>query len=1292
MNKHTLMLKGLVVFCMNAGVMAADYPPNIDYGDEGDFVARVAVEQGRAAMISTAGPILIANPILPGSSRTGVDENFTDTSWDLSDLTNPTLIQMQNCFEDKCYLGGGPHFHSHLTSYHDGKAYLNSGRWWQFGTGGWLRYDPDAETSIEQMVYSRDPLGDDRTQHGVELGEPWRYSHLTSPYDSVDYWEYNFNPSGAYQLRSTDRSHGTVFAEWDHAGLTGVTGFPIFSGNLLIFVSDQQQTGMAIYDISGLGEGETPRLISRYNPVLNTPDPIYPWADDPDERLGGYWVEPYGANKVVWGARRRGTAPSREYPSLYIVDFTDPVNPQLTCELYFDRDGTTLEDGDLGNTETSYIGFQDHYAFTDGFKVDMPACEAAYAADKVVDEQEFANVVTNNNALHNYGCDTGQYFRPLGQVGVYGGSDLGYSHTIIEHNGGPLKVQRPYTGGLLYNVFRDSEPGVYRSGTPIGGFPVSRNLSDTEAAIPAWIDIQPGDTLHAEGQIIDVISVSEPDKRVNEQGLCFLVTHDEPDMTPPYVSGHRPLAGQTDVPVDSFIHFHIPETLRGDTLASAVTLTNVSSGENVEFLMQSSHTGTVSMFPKANMVLGDEYRVDIQGVQDFMGNTMVPYSFSFTTGESQYQAIDIRPADPAPDFAGEPYYPNHSGNIACEAGDEYDSIWALNPENDSVSLIYAYTDPQTKEVTLEVENDAFVYTDSKPTSVTRIGGGVAVTYADTDKLRFNNVGWWGTSPYTAWGIGFDYGDRPVASVGHGDFLYVALYGSGEIAKIDMTTRQIVAKLAIGPKPKAMALTSDGSRLLVTRFISNKDYGEVYDINTAGTMSFRDPNQPSIRVNKVLVQDAADHGSGVPNYLRSIVIGPNDEYAYITANKANIDRGLYLNGAELDDDNTIRPMIAVLDLLNHRDSNIDPSTRENTIDLDNSADPSGITILPDGVTRVHALQGSNVVEFVNESANKLFRANAGFAPQSLCTTERNMYVKNFTDRTVSVIDIADYMYYGTRPHNVQEIVTVPAEDEVRTAQELRGLQVFYHARTPDISPEGYISCASCHDDGGHDGMTWDLTHMGEGLRNTISLRGASGTRFGNLHWSSNFDEVQDFEAQIEHLNGGTGLISGHTFNEGVSPLTETTSGISDDLDAMAAYVASLGKSSVMRSPESCPWGGRCDSLQHSGSWVFVNHQCATCHTGTAFRDGRSHDMGAIKESSGSRLGAALTEIRTPTLIELWDSAPYLHDGSAETLEDVFLTGEHANLGLDAVEREKLVQYLLNLDYLDFIEDDEAFTPQ
>ena len=85
--------------------------------------------------------------------------------------------------------------------------------------------------------------------------------------------------------------------------------------------------------------------------------------------------------------------------------------------------------------------------------------------------------------------------------------------------------------------------------------------------------------------------------------------------------------------------------------------------------------------------------------------------------------------------------------------------------------------------------------------------------------------------------------------------------------------------------------------------------------------------------------------------------------------------------------------------------------------------------------------------------------------------------------------------------------------------LQGKQFFYDARDTRLARDAYMSCATCHNDGGGDGRIWDLTGLGEGLRNTITLRGRAGGQ-GFLHWTGNFDEVQDFEGQIRTLAGGT----------------------------------------------------------------------------------------------------------------------------------------------------------------------------
>ncbi|HET9446412.1 MAG TPA: PA14 domain-containing protein, partial [Steroidobacteraceae bacterium] len=238
---------------------------------------------------------------------------------------------------------------------------------------------------------------------------------------------------------------------------------------------------------------------------------------------------------------------------------------------------------------------------------------------------------------------------------------------------------------------------------------------------------------------------------------------------------------------------------------------------------------------------------------------------------------------------------------------------------------------------------------------------------------------------------------------------------------------------------------------------------------------------------------------------------------------------------------------------------------------------------------------------------------------------------------------------------------------------RGKQFFYDARDPRLARDRYMSCASCHNDGGHDGRTWDLTGMGEGLRNTISLTGRGGMSHGFLHWSANFDEVQDFEGQIRSLAGGTGLMSDAAFATRTQPLGTTKAGVSADLDALAAYVTSL--TTFSQSPHRNS-DGSLTTLATQGRTVFQNANCGSCHAGSKFTDSASatlDNVGTIKQpTSGQRLGATLTGIDPPTLRDVWATAPYMHDGSAPTLADAVRA--HTGVNLSTADVNAVVAYL------------------
>jgi len=298
----------------------------------------------------------------------------------------------------------------------------------------------------------------------------------------------------------------------------------------------------------------------------------------------------------------------------------------------------------------------------------------------------------------------------------------------------------------------------------------------------------------------------------------------------------------------------------------------------------------------------------------------------------------------------------------------------------------------------------------------------------------------------------------------------------------------------------------------------------------------------------------------------------------------------------------------------------------------------------------------------------------------------LYVHASLSREVFVYDVSDFSALPDRVGRGLIILEEPS-DEL-----LLGQQLFNDSLDTRIARDGYIACAHCHLEGMADLRTWDFTDRGEGLRNTIDLLGRAGTGHGPIHWSANFDEVQDFEHDMRGPFRGTGLMTDSAFETGTrnQTLGDPKAGVSADLDALAVYVTSLD--TYLQSPfrES---DGSLPPAAIRGREVFERPAvgCTTCHAGAALTDSaftapatpRLHDVGTFGAGSGERLGATLTGIDTPTLHGLWQSAPYLHDGSAETLREVLTTRNPSDLhgvtgGLSASEVDDLVAYLVCLD--------------
>jgi cytochrome c peroxidase len=132
-----------------------------------------------------------------------------------------------------------------------------------------------------------------------------------------------------------------------------------------------------------------------------------------------------------------------------------------------------------------------------------------------------------------------------------------------------------------------------------------------------------------------------------------------------------------------------------------------------------------------------------------------------------------------------------------------------------------------------------------------------------------------------------------------------------------------------------------------------------------------------------------------------------------------------------------------------------------------------------------------------------------------------------------------------------------------------------------------------------------------------------------------------------------------------------------LPALQAYQLSL------KAP--APPAGSFDAAAATrGKLVFEGAgQCASCHSGANFTDAdvRLHpptDSIAEPESPSYAARSATKQYRTSPLKGVWQHAPYLHDGSAATLDSVVQTyNTRRSLGLSPQQVSDVVQYLKSL---------------
>jgi cytochrome c peroxidase len=231
-----------------------------------------------------------------------------------------------------------------------------------------------------------------------------------------------------------------------------------------------------------------------------------------------------------------------------------------------------------------------------------------------------------------------------------------------------------------------------------------------------------------------------------------------------------------------------------------------------------------------------------------------------------------------------------------------------------------------------------------------------------------------------------------------------------------------------------------------------------------------------------------------------------------------------------------------------------------------------------------------------------------------------------------------------------VVSIPLGPKPEMDLVRRGEFYFHDA---SICLGGWQSCSSCHPgDARVDGMNWDL--LNDGIGNPKNVK--------NLLYAHQMPPVMSLGIRT---NAETAVRAGIKF----ILFTNLPESVPTSIDE---YLKSL-------KPVPSPYlvHGQLSTAAERGKKIFSEARCADCHVPGLYTDLHPHDIGTRGPAD-----KPTDKFYTPTLIEVWRTAPYLHNGSAATIRDVLTTcnpsGRHGDAAdLSKQELDDLCTYVLSL---------------
>ncbi len=528
--------------------------------------------------------------------------------------------------------------------------------------------------------------------------------------------------------------------------------------------------------------------------------------------------------------------------------------------------------------------------------------------------------------------------------------------------------------------------------------------------------------------------------------------------------------------------------------------------------------------------------------------------------------------------------PTYSSPIAISLNDRL--IWAVNPNDDSVSVIRPDNFTRLAKITVGDEPESIALTPNGQHAYVANAAGNSITI-----IQINDPAWGTFSATVITNITTGAEPWNVVTSPDGLRVFVANSAQDTITVIDATTRTVIGhvdlrnSIANDPdrarhfQPRGLAVTLDNTKLYVTRFLSftkpggrqGDDAGKeglvaVLNINTAST-SIADYTvartvslAPRVTGFKFpgLTNPPAPDTLAFPNQLQSIVIRGTRAYLPNVAAspsgplRFNLDTHAFLNVVDGVTGTTPSDFTVTNLHLGARD----PESGKRREFFANPwavafTTQSGagnayvVSAASDLLVKLNVDAAGNIgfttdadttryIDLNDPTVPATSGANAGKNPQGIAISSSGglAYVANFVSRNVSVVDLTNDTVVAVV--QMSDLPTPGSPGETN----LVGAEMFFSSRgnfdvipgtnslRDRLSSEGWQSCASCHFKGLTDGVIWQF---GAGPRKSVPLNSSFNPRNRTeqrlLNYSAIFDEVEDFEANVRNVSGPGALAGG-----------------------------------------------------------------------------------------------------------------------------------------------------------------------